>query len=179
MNCFLVSWSFASLLHLHFHCLPLLMQHFFHNPCPSSVFYKNCNHSSLSTFLFYIDSGQCPYDGPFLGHCLVCIFGAMATSWGLGSSGTFEAPMCLFNERPKLSASQRSLCVWMGALSSSLDSMFVDSRREGFVRACHYKRQFAPVPALLSLTVSQCGYLKWWAVTIVMFLSMLGAWLHG
>ncbi len=67
--------------------------------------------------------------------------------------------------------------VWWGALSSSWDSMFVDSRRDAFVGACHYKRQFAPVPALLSLTVSQCSYLKWCAITIVMFLSVLVAWL--
>lgn len=79
--------------------------------------------------------------------------------WGCVLGALLKHP-CAFNERPTLSASQRSLCEWMrlmGALSSSWEGMFVDSRRGAFVRPCLNERQSAAVPALLSLTVSECS----------------------
>ena len=172
-------------MHLHFSCLRLHLQHVLHNPCASSVLHHiRLSQSPLSTFRFDFDFGQWPRDGPLVGHCSVCSFSTMTTSWGPagGVGWTFEASMLTRWKANIVSIPEIPLCVDVfdgGALSSSWDSMFVDSRREAFVRACHYKRQFALLPALLSFTVVQCSYLKWWAVGTVMFLFMLMARLHG
>lgn len=97
----------------------------------------------------------------------------LAVQWGY-VLGELKHP-CPFDERPSLSASQRSLlCVDMfdGILSSPWDSMFVDSRREAYVRACH-----CTTAACSSASSSvSCGISEHLAQ--VTFSSMLVAWLH-
>ncbi len=73
------------------------------------------NQNTLSTFLFFIfPSGQQPYDGPLVLHCLVCIFSLMATSWGpVGVSvwWTFETPMSVQWQANIVSIPKIPLCV--------------------------------------------------------------------
>lgn len=72
------------------------------------------NQSSWSTFLLDFDSGQWPYDGPLVGHCWVCIFSAMVTSWGpvgVCVGWTVEAPMAVQWKANIVSVPKIPLCV--------------------------------------------------------------------
>lgn len=49
---------------------------------PPSLYHIRLSQSPLSTLSFDFDFGQWPRDGPLVGHCSVCSFSAMTTSWG-------------------------------------------------------------------------------------------------
>lgn len=90
--------------------------------------------------------------------------------WGCVLGALLKHPWP-FNERPTLSASQRSpLCV--DVFDGGPCHLHETACLTHDGRAFHYKRLFAPLPALLPLIASPCSQTIRWGTALVTFLTM-------
>lgn len=177
---------FASLLHPHFHYFSVLVQLVPRSCCASFITFIIIKVPEAHFYLILI-----LVNGLVMALLLgiarfmfLVSWQRVGVQWGCVLGALLKHP-CPFNERPTLSASQRSLCVWMYLMGG----LVIFMRRHvcwlttgGLCEALSLGKAVC-CSASTSVSYSIWVQLGWglgfgWGVTIVRFLSMLIAWLY-